>query len=455
LIDLGIKDVEHFPFITSPRRGPLAEAVEELVAMGAIDVMRNLTELGQRMVPFPLTPRLARMIASAADESPGVLFEVLTIGALLSVRWPQIMPPGEEEEARIAHRKFSDRGGDLIAGLHMVEAYERARDRERFCERYYLDPVIMEELIRVRSQLAEIAARHGVEGGQGGPMKGVLKAVTAAFPRHICRRIGRSAQYETPSGIRVKIHPGSCLSHSRPNFITASEIVITRRPWARSVSSVEPEWITELAPDLARHWKIREPRRSKTKTTQARFPGEVTLGGRNYRVRVKRGIPMIRLEWKQAIGLTADTRTDWPNELRPVCVNLHVFGKRLIKKMPLPQLLRTLPYLRLSEPPVENWPQDDVLMPDRDLWKILPVLPNLMRLVFQRSGRRPAFLALVHNGSGGYWFDGIHSLELALEQNETALSALTEDVMVTDEERPAIAAARQTLLDLEDALKGS
>ena len=62
LIDVGILDVESFPFPTRPPHQAILDALAELRRLGAIDENNNLTNIGQKMVVFPLSPRLARVV---------------------------------------------------------------------------------------------------------------------------------------------------------------------------------------------------------------------------------------------------------------------------------------------------------------------------------------------------------------------------------------------------------
>ena len=48
--------------------------------MNAIDHDRILTYIGRKMVPFPLSPSLARMIVEASENYPNAVDEVLIVG---------------------------------------------------------------------------------------------------------------------------------------------------------------------------------------------------------------------------------------------------------------------------------------------------------------------------------------------------------------------------------------
>ena len=453
LIDLGIQDVENFSFLTPPPRAALRGAIRSLFQLGAIDEDRELTDVGRRMVPFPLSPRLSRVVVAAADEFPDVLHEVVTVASLLSVRWPQVMPMGEENEAREAHQRFADPRGDLVAGIKMVQAYEKARDTQAFCDRNYLDSTLMKEVLRVREQLTDIAAQNGIEGGQGGSLEDVAKCMIVSYAHKICRRLKGGWQYETPDGIRVKIHPGSCLMRERPPFVVAFEIVSTMRTWARSVSAVDPNWLPEYAPELAKHWQIR-PRRSRVRERRHRieYPSGVAFNDDYLRVKVRRRQPSVDISWEKVCALEVPPTIVWPGELPPLTARLIHGRDKYMGGWPLSRILNVVPFLRLAEGELKRWPEDEVFEADRESWKIMQFLDELLRVVRGFRRRKASFLALIPNGSGGYWYDAVRDYETAVAQSVSALHALREESVVSDDDLKAIDAAVEHLNLIQAAL---
>ncbi len=451
LIDLGIQDVEEFPFVTPPPRRSLKAAVRDLIEMGAIDHQRNLTEFGLRMAPFPLSPRLACMIVYAAQSYPKVLHEVLTAGALLSVRWPQIMPPGDEEAAREAHRHFAQPGGDIAAGLKMVAAFEKTKDADAFCQLHYLDPTLMSEIVMVRDQLADIAAAAGLQGDRDGSVGHVIRCVARAFPGGICRRL-KGNQYETATGVRVSIHPGSCLWGDRPDFLVAADIVVTHRAWARSASVLHAKSIHEVAPELADRWGIRF--KNEPKARRPRVPRTVDLFGRTYNVRMKRGRPLLELTWetlkKQSAAapvLTADQLT--------YRVVVRRDDDHFLSGVFLGAALKLVPHLRIDEPELKSWPEGTLMTAERELFRIMRPLPQLLRIVRSRRRGRAAFLTLIHNGAGAYWYDAAKDIKLAVEQARLALTALLREQVISDADRAQLEAATTRVDEVQEALNYS
>ena len=442
MIDLGIRDVETFPFVTRPPKTQLRGAVGLLMDLGAITKDRELTPVGRRMVPFPLAPRQARMLVEAADRFPEVFGDVLTVCALLSIRWPQVMPgdPERVDEARAAHKRWSDPRGDIVAALRWVRAYENAPDRDRFCEGAHLDPVIMLELLKVREQLADISRSAGLSGGDGGDPGLVIRCLTSAYPRRICQKGRKGNTYETATGVRVSIHPGSCLIGKGPRFIVAADIVETTRTWARAVSLVEPKWILDADPELAERWGLRRNRRSKDGgKPQIEVPQRVMLFGQSRRVKVRRGRPDVIVAWEDLRLATELDRDALCAELpKNLTVSAKLGQDNVLEGVPLLNALQVAELLTVFDAPPRRWPEGDVLDPERDLHHVIRLLPFLMRRVASRRRKRAAWLTLIPNGAGGYWFDAVKDLRLSCEQTCLALTALSGEGIVQDADREKI-----------------
>jgi pre-mRNA-splicing factor ATP-dependent RNA helicase DHX15/PRP43 len=80
---LGIKDLVHFDLMDPPAPETLMRALELLNQLGALDDWGELTELGQLISEFPLSPMLAKALISSVKFKCSN--EVLTIAAMLSV----------------------------------------------------------------------------------------------------------------------------------------------------------------------------------------------------------------------------------------------------------------------------------------------------------------------------------------------------------------------------------
>ncbi|MFP4211360.1 MAG: helicase-related protein, partial [Alkalispirochaeta sp.] len=134
MAELGIRNFEHFDFISSPGVGNILGAIETLRLLDALDEERKLTKIGEEMAIFPLLPRHSRIIVESIHRYPDVLDEVLTAVSFLTSPTPFVLPPGEEAEARRAHHRYRNELGDFVSYLRLYEAYRESPDKKKFCD---------------------------------------------------------------------------------------------------------------------------------------------------------------------------------------------------------------------------------------------------------------------------------------------------------------------------------
>ncbi|MDP6942800.1 MAG: ATP-dependent RNA helicase, partial [Myxococcota bacterium] len=294
LINLGIRDIEHFPFPTRPPRNKVNAALDKLLAMGAIDEGRYLTDIGRRMVLFPLSPALARMVVEAADRFPDVVEDVIIACGFLSGRSPWLYPAGEEAQARDAQRRLAHPLGDVVTAVHTFRKWAKARRPVEFCERNYLDPQGMDFIGKAHEQMRDIAESNGIVVKSGGSAAALVRCVATGYPERILMAKGQT--YVGPGDMKVAVHPSSVLFRGRDRFVVASEIVISRRPYAMNLSAIDANWIPELNPELARRWRLRDRSRSERKRVDpSTIPSEITIAGVTLPVAMVRGTPKLEI----------------------------------------------------------------------------------------------------------------------------------------------------------------
>ncbi len=102
----GIEDLRKFRWIEAPTEKALDHAEELLRDLGALESNR-ITDLGRRMLAFPVHPRYARMLL-AADEY-GCVYHACLIAALTQGRDLLVRNPGKDVSA-LRNELFRDRG---------------------------------------------------------------------------------------------------------------------------------------------------------------------------------------------------------------------------------------------------------------------------------------------------------------------------------------------------------
>lgn len=83
LKSLNVEDLLLFDFMDPPPQDNILNSMYQLWILGALDNTGNLTELGRKMVEFPLDPPLSKMVI--ISEEFRCTDELLTIVSMLSV----------------------------------------------------------------------------------------------------------------------------------------------------------------------------------------------------------------------------------------------------------------------------------------------------------------------------------------------------------------------------------
>ncbi|HET9819905.1 MAG TPA: ATP-dependent RNA helicase HrpA, partial [Rhodanobacteraceae bacterium] len=142
MLDLGLGDVEAFPFIDPPDPRAVNDGWRRLAEIGAVDDARRLTPLGKQLARIPIDAQLARMLVEA--RKLGVAREVLPIVAFLGTQDPRERPADKQQQADAAHREFADPQSDFIGVLDLWNAYREAHEEltqsklRDWCSRHFL-----------------------------------------------------------------------------------------------------------------------------------------------------------------------------------------------------------------------------------------------------------------------------------------------------------------------------
>ncbi len=463
LVDLGVHDPEGFPFPTPPPRRRLKSAIRQLQGMGAIDGQLRLTEIGRRMVPFPLSPPLARAVVEAADRYPHVLGDVLTAVAFLSGRRPQAFPPAEEAQARAAHEALNHPMGDALTAIGIMRRYLSARDRKSFCEHNYLDPQSMAYIASARAQLGDLTEEMGADPStRGDDSAAVIKSLAAGFSNQVL--VARGRDYLGPSDIRLRIHPGSSLWGTRQRLLLAAEIIVLARPYAAQVSVLRPEWLAEVDPELALQLNIRVPKSKvgRKGAVEARdLPKHALVDGIELPVVVRRGRVQVEVplelvgQLKQADPAAMDASFA-RLKARVVCGEHH-----FAVGTPLQALVRLLPILPLPAPDDDlrcRLPEGALLEADRNLHTLLQHLNDLLQPMLPSRGRRAGWAMLVGNGADAWWFevvpDYVEALTTTLAAVEALGDALPDDQVLQADLAPRLKRMREQMNVVERARGG-
>ena len=248
---LGIDDLVHFDFMDPPAPETLMRALELLNYLGALDDEGDLTDIGRKMGDFPLDPQLSKMLIASADH--GCSNEILTIVAMLSVQNCFVRPRDKQKAADDAKSNFAHADGDHLTLLNVFHAYQADGTSDPdWCLRNFLNPRALKSAANVRTQLQRIMERLKVpllspKFGTPAYYTTIREALVLGFFMQAAHA-ERSGVYHTVKDSQiVRIHPSSVLD-SRPEWVIYNEYVLTSQNYIRTVTSVRPEWLLNMAP---------------------------------------------------------------------------------------------------------------------------------------------------------------------------------------------------------------
>jgi ATP-dependent RNA helicase DHX37/DHR1 len=244
---MGIHNILNFPFPTLPSETNLSKGLRLLKYLGALDATDALTDLGKTMSLFPLSPRFSKILIIGNQQ--GCLPYITALVAALSVGDPFL---GEQElgistnetentelvdlEAKEEKRnlrqqyfkvgqKFSslDSKSDVLKLLSAVCAFDFDENKAAFSRSHFLRLKSMEEIQKLRHQIAYIVAVNtrpdnvestvkSLTAKQKPPsavqLKAIKQMIAAGFIDQIALRADlASRELDLPSKTRIASYP--------------------------------------------------------------------------------------------------------------------------------------------------------------------------------------------------------------------------------------------------------
>ncbi len=267
---LGLGDVEAFPFLDPPSPRAIADGHALLGELGAVDEANELTLLGRELARLPLDPRIGRMLIAAREEH--CLDQMLIIAAALSVQDPRERPQDKAGSADERHKQFADERSDFLAYLRLwtffgeqLEHKKSNRKLAQACRENFLSVARMREWRDIHAQLHTSIAEMGWRGSSVNPAKpegyrSIHRALLTGLLGNVGLKTEDDAAYTGARGIKFWVHPGSW-TKKPGRWIMAAELVETTRLFARTVASIEPQWLEDLGAHLIKrhrerpHWE--------------------------------------------------------------------------------------------------------------------------------------------------------------------------------------------------------
>lgn len=258
----GVNNVLGFPYLDKPPRAALEKALLQLLHLQALTEDGNVTDAGLKIAKFPLTPTLGRVLVEAAKPERDCLLNVIDIVSALSVEnvFLNLVTEERKEEAEEARRELYRRQGDHLTLLATVQRYaEEQTDRKSWCQRHFVSHRAMQNVMNVRKQLQQQCKQlklleAGDEQSSSAPSEArgeaILQCMLRGFISNTARMMPDGSYKTFFSNQTVAIHPSSVLFGRKLEAIVFNEFVFTDKAWARGVSAVQLDWISQVVDDI-------------------------------------------------------------------------------------------------------------------------------------------------------------------------------------------------------------
>ncbi|CAG9334012.1 unnamed protein product [Blepharisma stoltei] len=243
---LGIENLVDFDFIDPPSPETMMRALETLHYLRALDDEGELTEEGRLMSEFPLDPELSKLLIISPKYSCGE--EMLNLVAMLTSPNPFLRPRDHEDAADKAKSKFVNKDGDHITLINAYQGFENEGRQPYWCSKNFLNPRTMRGAAEIRDQLVVkmnkldipiISNKHNIS-------ENIRKCIISGFFMQVVHKEKANFYMTLKEKQHVALHPSTGVM--RPDWAVYHEYVLTSKKYIRIVSSINPEWLIEIAP---------------------------------------------------------------------------------------------------------------------------------------------------------------------------------------------------------------
>ncbi|KAK9104172.1 hypothetical protein Scep_021016 [Stephania cephalantha] len=249
LKSLKIENLLDFDFMDPPPQENILNSMYQLWVLGALNNVGGLTNLGWKMVEFPLDPPLAKMLLMG--EQLECVNEVLTIVSMLSVPSVFFRPKDRAEESDAAREKFFVPESDHLTLLNVYQQWKANDYRGGWCNDHFLHVKGLKKAREVRSQLLDILKMLKMPLTSCGPDWDIVrKAICSAYFHNSARLRGVGEYVNSRNGMPCHLHPSSALYGLgyTPDYVVYHELILTTKEYMQCATAVEPQWLAELGP---------------------------------------------------------------------------------------------------------------------------------------------------------------------------------------------------------------
>jgi len=249
----GVDDVAAFRWLEAPDPRSLERAETLLRDLGALDnAAGRITEMGRRMLAFPLHPRYARMLLAAEDY--GCVRDAALVAALTQGRNLLRRSDNATDEAR--ERALGE--GHVSDLFLMMRAWQMAGGNDGIARSLGVNAIAAREAGQLFEQFLKIAKAEGLSitdrsDPEVSTDEAVAKCILAGFPDQVAVRLDagtlRCAMVHGRRGVLAR----ESVVRDAPLFIAGEVREISGKDGVQTLLSlataIREEWLHELFPE--------------------------------------------------------------------------------------------------------------------------------------------------------------------------------------------------------------
>ena len=268
----GVEDLRKFRWLERPEEQALAHAEELLTDLGALKHTKNaedekerekeqeklqneggITELGRRMLAFPLHPRYSRMLLAAQDS--GCVYQACLVAALTQGR-DLLLRNVDKSTASAREDLLGEKAGSDFWILMRAWNYAAKNDyRIDACRRLGIHAVTARQASPLFQQFLEIARREGLNTELRQIADEVLhRCILIGFSDRVGRRVDSGT-------LRCDLVHGRRATLARESVVQGSPLIVaaevrevegkdkTVNTLLNLVTAIEEKWLRELFPE--------------------------------------------------------------------------------------------------------------------------------------------------------------------------------------------------------------
>jgi len=247
----GVESPETLAFLSEPAAARVQSARELLLLLGALDTAGKLSELGRRLLHFPVSPRLARLLVEG--ERRGVAEEAALVCALLGER--DILLATRTGFGPGQHAEVGERGpSDVFLRMERYAEAEGARFEAHRLRQFGLDARAVESVRKAQRQLQRLVKNRAESPGNLAEIEIELQhCLLAAFPDRVARRRRRGERdLVLASGGVARLSEASVVVDEE--YLLALDVeergaASSNQTTVRLASAISPDWLLESFAD--------------------------------------------------------------------------------------------------------------------------------------------------------------------------------------------------------------